>query len=131
MVWKRVEIRAPASDTHLLFCVTVLLCFMWPVVVCGEMLNRTTNGPDTQPDDIKTQWASSCSFCFSVCSFSSIFFSPRFFNSTSQSLLPLYLLHFKNTLFKSVRILHCIVLTVGIRNNQCPEMHHRNKIHVI
>lgn len=29
---------------------------MWPAVVCRGMPNRTTNGPDTQPDDIKVNW---------------------------------------------------------------------------
>lgn len=37
-------------------CDLVPLCFMWPVVVCWGMLNRTTNGPDTQPDNIKLNW---------------------------------------------------------------------------
>ncbi len=44
------------THTPALSCDLVPLCFMWPVVVCWGMLNRTTNGPDAQPDDIKLNW---------------------------------------------------------------------------
>ena len=54
--WNKDHQTHTHTHTPAPYCNLVPQCFMWPAVVCWGMPNRTTNGPDTQPDDIKVNW---------------------------------------------------------------------------